>query len=269
MYPEIAELSKIGGRKVNEDAIDHWCTSDLTCCVLSDGLGGHYGGNVASQLVISSIGERFIQQPRCSIDEVRLLLNIADNAIGQEQHRNITLKNMRATAVLLIIDTINTVAVWGHIGDSRLYCFRNGKIIFQTRDHSISQNMIEAGYLKPMELRSSPTRNQLYAALGNGDTSEVDILPKEFPILYGDVFLMCSDGLWEYIEECEMESMLDFASTALEWLGAMEKKVLTRGISTSQDNYSAIAIWCKDSDDDRTLMPKSGINIDDVFARRT
>ncbi len=255
MYLDIGRLSKKGGRQVNEDAIDYWISSSFSCYVLSDGLGGHYGGDIASQLVISSIRERFLQQPKCSTEMIGLLLNIADDAIVREQQKNSSLKNMRATAVLLIIDANNQIATWGHIGDSRLYCFRKGKIISQTRDHSISQNMVEAGFLKPMELRTSPTRNQLYAALGNGDTSEVEILPEEFSIRYGDVFLMCSDGLWEYVEEHEMESMLNSASTALAWLKAMERQVLIKGISTSQDNYSAIAIWCKDSDDDRTLMP--------------
>lgn len=256
MNLEISKLSKKGGRKVNEDAIDYWISSSFACSILSDGLGGHYGGNVASQLVISSVGEKFLQQPQCSTETIRLLLNIADDAIVREQQKDSSLKNMRATAVLLIIDTINQIATWGHIGDSRLYCFRNGKIISQTRDHSISQNMVEAGYLRPMELRSSPTRNQLYAALGNGDTSEVDISPNEFSVMDGDVFLMCSDGLWEYVEEHDMESMLNSASKVQEWLETMERQVLARGISTSQDNYSAIAIWCKDSDDDRTLMPE-------------
>ncbi len=254
MYLEIAKLSKTGGRKVNEDACDYWSNSHFSCCVLSDGLGGHYGGDVASQLVVSSVRESFTQQPECSVKAIELLLRTADDAIVQQQQKNSALKNMRATAVILIIDTINHLAVWGHIGDSRLYCFRQGRIISQTRDHSISQNMVDAGYLKPMELRSSPTRNQLYAALGNGDTSEMDIFPQEFPMMYGDVFLMCSDGLWEYIEEHEMESTLNAASSALEWIGILEKQVLVRGHAT-QDNYSAIAVWCKDSDDDRTLMP--------------
>ena len=122
------------------------------------------------------------------------------------------------------------------------------------RDSSISQNMVDMGYLKQTEVRTSPTRNQLYAALGNGDSSEVDIFPMEFPIIYEDVFLMCSDGLWEYVEEHEMESMLNSASSAAEWLDVLEKQVLIRG-HEKQDNYSAIALWCKESDDDRTLMP--------------
>lgn len=253
MYLEIAKLSKTGGRKVNEDACDYWSTSSLSCCVLSDGLGGHFGGDVASQLVVGSVHERFNKQPECSIQAIELLLHAADDAIVREQQKNRTLKDMRATAVILIVDAANRLATWGHIGDSRLYCFRKGRIISQTRDHSISQNMVDAGYLKQVELRSSPTRNQLYAALGNGDSSEVDIFPMNFPIMYEDVFLMCSDGLWEYVEEYEMESMLNSASSALGWLDVLEKQVLMRGHQT-QDNYSAIAVWCKDSND-RTLMP--------------
>ncbi len=254
MYLEIAKLSKTGGRKVNEDACDYWFSSNLSCCVLSDGLGGHFGGEVASQLVVSSIRESFTQQPQCNAKAIELLLNAADDAIVREQQKNSALRNMRATAVILIIDTANHVATWGHIGDSRLYCFRNGQISSQTRDHSISQKMVDAGYLKPMELRSSPTRNQLYAALGNGDSSEMDISPRDFPVMCGDVFLMCSDGLWEYIEEHEMESMLNSTSSASAWLSVLEKQVLVKG-HPRQDNYSAIVVWCKDSDDDKTLMP--------------
>ncbi len=253
MYLEIARLSKIGGRKVNEDACDYWSVSNLTCCVLSDGLGGHFGGDVASKIVVNSAREEFIKHPACSVQAIEALLHTGENAIAEEQLRNRALKDMRATAVILIVDTISHQAVWGHIGDSRLYCFRDGRIISQTRDHSISQNMVDVGYLKQEELRSSPIRNQLYAALGNGDHSEIDSLPTELPIMDRDVFLMCSDGLWEYIEEHEMEGMLNSATSASGWLDTLEKQVLLKG-HPKQDNYSAIAVWCKDSDD-RTVMP--------------
>ncbi len=253
MQLEIAKLSKKGGRKVNEDACEYWSVSNSSCYVLSDGLGGHFGGDIASKLVISSAHEEFKKHPECHTKTIESLLRVGDGAITQEQSKHKQLKDMRATAVILVVDSARHVATWGHIGDSRLYCFRKGRIISQTRDHSISQSMVEAGYLKQEEIRSSPTRNQLYAALGNGEHSEADILPVEFPIIDGDVFLMCSDGLWEYVEENEMEWMLSSSSFAYEWLGALEKQVLIRG-HQRQDNYSAIALWCKDSDD-RTLMP--------------
>lgn len=253
MQLEIAKLSKKGGRKVNEDACDYWSTSNLSCYVLSDGLGGHFGGDVASKLVVGSAREEFKKHPECNTDAIKSLLHAGDGAIAREQSKHKQLKDMRATAVILVVDSARLLAAWGHVGDSRLYCFRKGHIISQTRDHSISQSMVEAGYLKQEEIRFSPTRNQLYAALGNGDQFEADVLSAEFPIIDGDVFLLCSDGLWEYVEESEMEWMLSSSSSAANWLSALEKQVLMRG-HQRQDNYSAIALWCKDPDD-KTLMP--------------
>jgi len=253
MQLEIATISKTGGRKVNEDACDYWSSSTVSCYVLSDGLGGHFGGDVASKLVLRSIRDEFLRSPECSIHAIESLLHAGDDAIIQEQQRNNELKHMRATAVVLIVDTARHLATWGHIGDSRLYCFRKDRIVSQTRDHSVSQNMVDAGYLKPEELRLSSNRNQLYAALGNSDHFQMDISPVVFSIGDGDVFLMCSDGLWEYVEESEMESTLSSSVSVSEWIEILEKKVIMRG-HNKQDNYSAIAVWCSDSEE-KTLFP--------------
>lgn len=253
MQLEIATLSKMGGRSANEDACDYWSTPEVCCCVLSDGLGGHYGGDVASKLVVMSVLDAFQKVPECNIKAVEALLRVGDDAIIQEQERNIDLKYMRATAVILIIDIEQRLAAWGHVGDSRLYCFRRGRVVMQTRDHSVSQRMIDAGYMKPEALRLSPQRNQLIAALGNNKHFDVDITPTELPLQHHDVFLLCSDGLWEYVQENEMEQMLNLSGSASQWLEAMEKQVLARG-HEGQDNYSAIALWCHDLDE-TTLFP--------------
>lgn len=254
MQLDIASLSKAGGREVNEDACDSYnsLTTGICCCVLSDGLGGHYGGDVASKLVVQHALDGFRKKPECSAQAIEALLHVADDAIVQAQQQDKKLKDMRATAVVLTVDTNCNQAYWGHIGDSRLYCFRQGRIIKQTRDHSISQSMIDAGYLKPEELRISPNRSQLYAALGNNEQFEVDILSTVFSVQDGDVFLLCSDGLWEYIEESEMEQMLSQSMSALEWLQVLEKQVLARG-HEGQDNYSAMIVWCRESDETTQL----------------
>lgn len=247
MRLDIEKLSKKGGRKFNEDACDYLPSANITCCVLSDGLGGHHGGAVASSLAVRGVLDAFKEVSSCSPQTVQFLLRNAENEIVKEQRKNEELREMRATAVVLIIDSSRRIATWGHIGDSRLYCLRKREIIVQTRDHSISQSLVDAGYIRPEELRSASTRNQIYASLGNkeGDQLKIDVLPSIFPVESGDVFLMCSDGLWEYIEESEMESTLSFASSAREWLIALEKLVLARGHET-HDNYSAIAVMCKD-----------------------
>ncbi|MEO8767165.1 MAG: protein phosphatase 2C domain-containing protein [Nitrosospira sp.] len=247
MQLEIIVMSKAGGRAVNEDACGFWTTPEACFCALSDGLGGHYGGDVASKLAVQHALDRFREAPECSTRAVEGSLQAANFAIMNEQQRDVRLKHMRATAVILSIDTKNCVAIWGHIGDSRLYCFRQGRIVKQTRDHSVLQSMVDAGYLQPKELRTSPNRSKLLAALGNEEQFNADILSAAFPLLPGDVFLLCTDGLWEYVEEEDMERTLGAAISASDWLKALERQVLALG-HKGQDNYSAIAVWCSDPD---------------------
>ena len=248
MQLEIVVLSKAGGREVNEDACGFWSTPEACFCALSDGLGGHYGGDVASKLAVEHILDWFRETPECSVRAVKASLEAGNSAIMREQQRDIRLKQMRATAVVLSIDIKHDVAIWGHTGDSRLYCFRQGRIIEQTRDHSVLQSMVDAGYLQPRELRISPNRSKLLAALGNERQFEMGIKSVEFPLLHGDIFLLCTDGLWEYVEEEDMERMLGASTSAPEWLRALESQVLARG-HAGQDNYSAIAVWCSDPDE--------------------
>ncbi len=253
MQLEIVSLSKTGGRKVNEDACDYWFGKEFCCCVLSDGLGGHYGGDVASKLAVCHVLDKFREIQGCSSQIIETLLHTSNDAIVSEQLQNTELRQMRATAVILAIDTTEKLAVWGHIGDSRLYCFRKGKIIVQTRDHSISQTMVDAGYIKAEEIRTTPNRSKLYAALGNKEQFEAEIVPAVFPVQDDDVFLLCSDGLWEYVEESEMEELLVRSISAEKWMQLLEEQVLARG-HQGQDNYSAMAVWCRVSEDTVRLM---------------
>ena len=245
MQLEIIVMSKAGGRGVNEDACGFWTTPEACFCALSDGLGGHYGGDVASKLAVQHALDWFRETPECSTRAVEASLRAGNFAIIREQQRDTRLKHMRATAVILSIDTRRSVAIWGHIGDSRLYCFRQGRIIEQTRDHSVSQSMVDAGYLQPSELRASPGRSKLLAALGNEEQFNGDIISSPFPLLPGDAFLLCTDGFWEYVEEEDMERMLRAAISAADWLKVLENQVIARG-NKSQDNYSAIAVWCSE-----------------------
>jgi serine/threonine protein phosphatase PrpC len=255
MELEIIVLSKTGGREVNEDACGFWSTPEACFCALSDGLGGHYGGEVASKLAVRNALDWFRATPECSRRAIEASLRAGNFAIIHEQQRDARLKQMRATAVILSVDTKRSLAFWGHTGDSRLYCFRHARIICQTRDHSVMQTMVDAGYLQSSDVRISPNRSKLLAALGNEEQFLADIIPAAFPLLDGDVFLLCSDGLWEYVEEEDMERMLLASDSASEWLKALENQVLARG-HKGQDNYSAIAVWCKEPGD--TLFAEPG-----------
>jgi serine/threonine protein phosphatase PrpC len=162
---------------------------------------------------------------------------------------------MRATVLVLAVDTARATACWGHVGDTRLYCFRGQRIVAQTRDHSVVQTMVDAGYLGPQDIRASPGRSALLAALGDPENFEPSIQGTQFPILDGDVFLLCTDGFWEYIDEAQMEQSLATAESPEGWLRILEERVVERG-PADQDNYSALVISCTDPGE-HTLTPPS------------
>jgi serine/threonine protein phosphatase PrpC len=251
MELRISVLSKPGGRPVNEDAYGCWCAGDTCFYVLSDGAGGHKGGEVASQLAVAQVLAWMQKKPSFDSDGIAAALRFANDGIVDAQRRSPPLSKMRATILLLAIDAGSASAIWGHIGDTRLYCFRGRRIVSQTRDHSVLQSMVDAGYMQQKDVRSSPQRNALLAALGDADRCAPDI--GSSPVCDGDVFLLCTDGFWEYLDETEMEQTLAGATSIDAWLAQLEARVLARG-RPGQDNYSALAVACTEVDAEATRL---------------
>ncbi len=235
-----ATISKPGGRKQNQDYC-HYSMKDQTFCwVLADGLGGHRGGEIASRLAADNILESFDANPGISSSALKKHLETAQAAIIKRQEEEPMLFSMRTTIVILIADLQS--AMWAHIGDSRLYFFRSGRIIFQTKDHSVPQAMADAGDIAPEEIRLHEDRNRLLRALGKeGDLRPV-ILEEPCSLQDGDKFLLCTDGFWEYVTETEMEVDLAKSNNPDEWLQKMELRIQERA-KKGHDNYSAIAVF--------------------------
>jgi serine/threonine protein phosphatase PrpC len=186
----------------------------------------------------------FRERPECDAGAIEAALRYANEALVREQINNPEVGDMRATAVVLAIDSLRDSAAWGHLGDSRLYCFRGTEIVVQTRDHSLVQTMVDAGMLDAHDARHSPERSKLLNAMGDESTFEPRMQTDAFPLQHGDKFLLCTDGLWERVEESEMEGALVECPSAEEWLRLLEQYVLARA-NSRQDNYSAMAVWCK------------------------
>jgi serine/threonine protein phosphatase PrpC len=243
MQLEISVLSNPGGRERNEDACGFWTGRGCSFSVVSDGAGGHGGGDVASKLAVRAILGALQDHPACTGEAIDAALNTAHRAIIEQQQTRDELSGMRATATVLAIDTIHHKAVWGHIGDTRLYCFRGGKIVAQTKDHSVVQKMVDAGYLAQAAVRQSLQRSKLFAALGHDEDFVATVERDAFPVHAGDVFLLCTDGFWEYVDETTMLATLARGNSPAEWLRDMVDDVVKRG-GREQDNFSALAIFC-------------------------
>lgn len=234
-------VSRVGGRDRNEDACGYWGTQPL-CCALADGAGGHGGGDIAARAAVRAVLESFAIEPTCSPQRALALIHRANSAVLDAQREDPEHGDMRATLVLLALDPASDLAVWAHIGDSRLYLFRDGHLHLQTRDHSLYQSLVDAGFADPESRRGNPQRNVLTGSLGIAQGFQPEITEDAVRAEPGDAFLLCSDGFWEFVDEAMMEGMLQRAGSAQAWLDDMAELVARKG-GARQDNYSAIAVW--------------------------
>ena len=242
MHLEIAVLSKQGGRSHNEDACGYWTSAAGCCWVVSDGAGGHGGGDVASKTVVSSILRDFAGSPLVDRSALSGLIKRANESVLREQRAQPGVRDMRATAAVLLIDQDRDVALWGNLGDSRIYGFRGCRVLFQSRDHSVMQSMLDAGFGDAAMLRNHPQRSVLLAALGGTEEIHPAVVDSPMPLRDGDVFMLCTDGLWEYVEESAMERLLAGSASAESWLAALETELLAHA-KRDNDNYTAMAVW--------------------------
>jgi serine/threonine protein phosphatase PrpC len=244
---DLAVLSRQGGRTKNEDACGHWRSAARLCCVVADGAGGHGGGDIASKLVVRHILEQASLAPLSRPDEVEDLIVDTNAQLRRHQGESGETSDMHSTVVALFVDLACHEALWGHSGDSRLYLFRDGELLSHTRDHSAVQAMVDAGLLAPEQMRTHARRSELQSALGTRpENLLVSAATAPMPLKPNDVFLLCTDGLWEYVDEAEMCACLSDAADPRAWLAELEQRVLRHAAAAGKpghDNFSGIAVW--------------------------
>jgi serine/threonine protein phosphatase PrpC len=242
---EVAILSDRGGRPYNEDACGHWHSERHLACVLADGAGGHGGGELASRLAVQNLLSAVQAHPEDCGEQLPELVRQANQALLAERRAGTRSADMHSTVVCLVVDFIEHRAYWAHAGDSRLYWFRNGRIDSRTRDHSLVQGLVEVGLVEEAALRHHPRRSELRSALGAAP-AELDVSARAAPadIAAGDCFLLCSDGLWENLDDHDLEATLAAAPAPAAWLDALRRLVTaaTAG-KPGYDNFSAMALW--------------------------
>jgi serine/threonine protein phosphatase PrpC len=249
MHLDTAYINAIGDRQSNQDVLDSAFEDDLACFVLADGTGGHLGGETAANLVTASIIAKFRKDASFSAHALRSYIESAIQQVGQEKASSVRQENMSSTMATLLIDIANRCALWAHLGDTRIYLLRQGKILSVSKDHSLAQRMVDAGYADYAALRQHPHRNILFAAVG----AEGDIVPEvtldAVALQEGDAFLICTDGFWEWVHEDQMEQSWLASRSSEAWLKQMnamaEKNIANTDVS--RDNFSAFAICVRDA----------------------
>jgi serine/threonine protein phosphatase PrpC len=224
----------VGGKEGNEDSIRLKQQPDGLVAVVADGVGSNGGGDIASSICADMI---INELPLCGgKDDITSLIERANEAVIAKQTTSV---QMKSTLVTVEIKDKKTTFI--HAGDSRGYIFRDGKVLFQTFDHSIPQMDVLRGNITSAQIRFHVNRNKILRALGiDGVVPEIS---GEIELTDGDALLLCTDGFWEYVTEDEM--IVDYlkSKNAEMWVSYMLERIGKR-INGDHDNLSAIAIIC-------------------------
>ena len=235
-------LTNKGGREVNEDSTAVARTPEGACCILADGLGGHGMGEVASRLVCDEAARMFRERTGGTVEEyLRTAFETAQASLMAAQEERGAQDKMKTTMVVLATD--ESTVQWGHIGDSRLYYFKNNRLVSRTLDHSVPQMLVASGEIREKDIRHHEDRNRLLRVMGISWRKKTYEIAPPIPFDENQAFLLCSDGFWEYIEEAEMAAFLARSATPSQWLERMEQEVQKNGIGKNMDNYSAVGLF--------------------------
>lgn len=243
---DTAYLSREGGREENQDAVGSTIDGRWRAWIVADGLGGHAGGRTASAIALKAALDRFRAEPGIDASDLERYIRAAHDAVVAAQRGRQELDDMRTTLVMAVAD--GPRVRWGHVGDSRLYLFRDGGFMTRTLDHSVVQALVDTGEAQPEEIRSHPDRSRLLRVVGNPAPPRATIIHPAIELMDGDGLLVCSDGLWELVSETEMELTLVRSHTAMEWIDRLGRWVAERG-QGGYDNYSALAVLVHEATD--------------------
>ncbi|SFQ19800.1 PP2C family serine/threonine-protein phosphatase [Variovorax sp. 770b2] len=237
-----SQFSCVGERSGNQDAIGYHLDEHNACFVVSDGVGGNAGGELAARIAVDTALNTFVDHPSVAADDIRHAVKEANDAILARQRELADQSRMSATIVSLFVDRASGHASWAHVGDSRLYWFRRGALMQRTEDHSLSERSGEAATGNGANGGERLVKtNLLYRALGARATAETTVSAPQ-QLADGDAFLLCTDGLWQLISQQVMERSLQLADSAEEWLALLRRAAEAKA-DKSQDNYSALAVW--------------------------
>jgi len=205
-------------RKNNEDSLCFIKPNEVVelknkgiLAIVADGMGGHAGGEVASRIAVDTISNNFYKSTSKSVvDSLANSVLEANSKILKAAQKDNMLKGMGTTVTSLVIR--QELAYFAHVGDSRLYHWRNGTLNQISTDHTLVQEMVEKGDISQFEAANHNQKNVLLRALGT--KPKVDVQKGQIPLTLkiGDRFLLCSDGLTDLVKDIEIKQILEMSS---------------------------------------------------------
>ncbi|NVN91261.1 MAG: Stp1/IreP family PP2C-type Ser/Thr phosphatase [Desulfuromonadales bacterium] len=231
-----AAKTDIGMRRSNnEDAF--LARPEIGLFAVADGMGGAAAGEVASRIFVDTTQEIFAQVSRQPEQDLYILIQEAfrlgnDRMIGHVAS-NPQDRGMGCTAELIVFS--GDTYIVGHVGDSRTYLYREGKLRQITKDHSLVQGQVDQGLITPEEAKRHNFRNIVLRAVGTDPTVSLDLIKGK--CLPGDIFLLCSDGLTDLVDDSLIRVIL---SSAHGLPDKVERLVNSANTAGGSDNITVV-----------------------------
>ena len=208
MQIEYAKVSALGDRTDNQDRAAIVVAEDAALMLVFDGMGGHSDGAKAAEIGLRVVQDTFMDTALPVFDPLGFLYSALSHAHDEVVRIGIDLAvdfRPRATCAICLIQEGGSY--WGHIGDSRIYQMRDGKLVARSRDHSHVEVLIQEGAITEEEAQDHPMRNFVECCIG-GDAPVPDMsITAKQPLIPGDVLLACSDGLWSGLSDTDMATI--------------------------------------------------------------
>jgi serine/threonine protein phosphatase PrpC len=231
--------SNIGGRTENQDFYDSAQTKFGELIIVCDGMGGHNGGRYAAERAVRIIIEEVTKSNDTNAAKaLQEAILKANEAIWQESNINASLKGMGSTVVALLITPEKAICC--HVGDSRIYQLRKGKILHRTSDHSHVFDLVRQGKMTEEQARLSDKSNVITRSLGTKLALNVEITDN-LSYKVSDRFLLCTVGIWSMIPESRLIKMISEEDNVESVVANLLEKINTIGIANggNHDNLTA------------------------------
>lgn len=205
---EFKSLSDVGAqRKENQDRYGYFLGENYKVYIVADGMGGAKGGARAAQIAVDTLKQELALIDHLEPVDLERIIKKANKNIFQESLEDPALEGMGTTIVLVAITA--TKIYIASVGDSRAYKIRDGKQIQLNKDHTLVNELLEAGLIDPSQAESHPVAHMLTRSLGPAVQVDVDCLLDNSELIKDDIYLLCSDGLYNMLEEGEIAKVID------------------------------------------------------------
>ena len=245
MRIEYADLSLLGDREDNQDRVTVSATEQAALLVVIDGMGGHSDGSRAADTALKSLLESFRQTSLPMFDPLGFLhmaLSRAHDEVAKLGNGQTIDTRPRATTAICLVQ--DGAAFWAHIGDSRVYHLRHGKIVQRTRDHSHVELLLREGKITEEELPTHPMRNFVECCLGGDPAIPEMTVSGRNALLSGDVLLLCTDGIWANLRDTDIAGFFREDNQELRaWLEALGRRAVQASAPFSDNSTAAVLRW--------------------------